>query len=125
MSRIWMPALAGLWVGCVPMGGKSYDDEGVSIDDATVLCDAGASAWDDLFLFEAWTSGEVVDLEVEIYDGGDRIEDLSLDEEDDGYWMREEWADDIGTDCDDFSYLRFVFTAEGEDGSTAEAEAAG
>ena len=118
-------ALAGLCVSaCGGVGGKSTDD-GVYFDDATVLCDPTASAFDDLFLFEAWTGGDAVAVEVEVLDGGDSLDELALEEDDDGYWSREEWADDLGTDCDEFSYLRFVFTARGSDGSEAEAEAAG
>lgn len=117
-------ALTGL-SGCIGGGYKSDSASGVAFEDATVLCDPTASAFDDLFLFEAWTSGDAVSVEVEVKDGGDSLDELALEEEDSGYWAREVWADDLGTDCDNFKTLRFKFQARGADGSEAEAEAAG
>ena len=122
-------ALTLFTLACVPMD-KGYDDSGddaptVWFEGATVTCDPYASSWDDVFLFEAWTGGDVDEVDVKIKDGGDTIETVDLDEEDDDYWALEAWADDIGSDCDAFYQLRFIFTATGEDGSEAEAEAAG
>lgn len=108
-------------------GGKGYDydDEGVYFEDASVVCDPTASAWDDLFFFEAWTGGDAVSVDVRILDRGDLLDELAMEEADDGYWTRDAWADDLDTDCDDFYGLRFVFEARGSDGSEASAEAAG
>lgn len=128
MKHIIIIGLALGMSACFPTGGKDYDSGGgggVWFEDATVTCDPTASAWDDVFLFEAWTGGAVDEVEVEVKDGGDSLEKVDLDEDDDGYWASEVWADDIGTDCDSFYQLRFLFTATGEDGSEAEAEAAG
>ena len=116
--------LVAALAACVPVD-KGGDDGGVWFDDASVVCDPAASAWDDVFLFEAWTGGGALAGEVEVLDGGDSLDTLSLEEEDDEYWARESWADDLGTDCDAFYGLRFVFTATGPDGSEATAEAAG
>lgn len=112
-------------------GGKGYDydddddDGGVWFQDASVVCDPNASSWDDLFLFEAWTGGDVDEVQVKVKDGGKTLETIDMDEEDDDYWASEVWADDIGTGCDEFYRLRFIFEATGDDGSEAEAEAAG
>ncbi len=104
---------------------KSDDGGGVYFEDATVVCDPSASAWDDLFLFEAWTAGEAVSVDVRVLDGGDLLDELAMEEADDAYWTREVWADDLDTDCDAFYGLRFVFEARGADGSEDSAEAAG
>lgn len=110
-------------VGCGGDGsgfGSSGNDD-VYIDDARASCDPTASAWDDLFIFKAWT-GNAVSVQVTVKDGGSTLDRVSLDEEDDQYWYREVWADDLGTDCDDFNSLRFIVEAEGDNGSTQEIE---
>ncbi len=111
---------------CLSTGDKSYEeDDSVYFEDASVVCDPTVSAFDDYFLFEAWTGGSAVSVDVRVLDGGDLLDEMAMEEADDGYWTREVWADDLGTDCDAFYGLRFVFEARGADGSEAEAEAAG
>lgn len=115
--RLLVIALA--LAGCTEDGSdKDYDGGPTAwIDEAQVGCDPTASAWDDLFYFEAWTSGSVREVVARVLDGGDELGRIALDEADSDYWYAEEWADDLDSDCDDFYTLRFVFELEGSDGS--------
>ena len=98
-------------------GGGGDDEESVYIDDAGVTCDPTASAWDDLFVFEAWTSGPVEDVYVDIWNGSSSEGSVDLDERTSGTWYAEAWGDDIDSDCDDWNYMSFEFTAEGDEDS--------
>jgi hypothetical protein len=107
-------------------GGSGGDGDGdgdsdVYIEDAEVVCDPTADVWDDLFTFKAWTEN-AVSVTVTVKDGGSTLGNISLDEEDDQYWYREVWADDLDTDCDEFNSLRFIVEADGRNGSTDETE---
>jgi hypothetical protein len=113
-----------LSAGCANGGGGGDGGGGsndVAIDDAQAQCDSGASAWDDLFVLKAWTA-HAASVTFTIKDGGTRLGEISLDEEGSQYWYREVWADDLGTDCDEFNSLRFIVEASGENGSTEETE---
>lgn len=107
--------------GCTDDGTGKYDDGGSGptawIDEAQVGCDPTASTWDDLFYFEAWTSGAVREVVARVLDGGDELARVALDEADRDYWYGEEWADDLDSDCDEFYQLRFLFELEASDGS--------
>ena len=101
--------------------GKSSADP-ISLDDAQATCDPDQSAFDDLFYFEAWTSGPVDAVSVDLKKGGDTLVGLDMEEQDDGYWYVEIWADNVPSDCDEFGQLRSDFTATSADGQEATAE---
>ena len=114
--------LAVTAVGC---GGSSDDDDDDYDDyredliiDASASCDPGASAWDDLFSFEAETLSGVDSVEVDAYVGSSFAGTVRLGERGGGNWYGEEWADDLDADCDDWSAMYFEVWAE--DGSDAE-----
>jgi len=121
----YVPALALLSLSACLGDTKSGGEDAVYFEDATVTCDPSASVWDDLFLFEAWTGGDAVSVEVEIKDGSSSLGTLPLAEDETGYWYTEAWGDDLDADCDSFYSMRFLYSARGSDGSEASAEAAG
>lgn len=99
-------------------GGGSDDDGGGGcpdlIDDAVAGCDPTASAWDDLFYFEADTDDSVESVEVKVYVGSSRVGSVALFERGSGNWYGEEWADDLDADCDDWNSMYFEVEAEGD-----------
>ena len=98
--------------------GDSFGSGG--FDDARVTCDTTASAFDDLFYFEAWTWGEVRSVNTEIYLAADLLRTVSLSERSGGAWYEEVWADEINADCDDFERMAFTFVLEDSDGAQFE-----
>lgn len=97
--------------------GNGDDEESVYLDDATVTCDPTASAWDDLFIFEAVTSGPVEEVDVQIWNGATDEGTWEIDEAASGNWYGELYGEDINSDCDDWNSMSFEFTAWGDEDS--------
>lgn len=105
--------------------GGSFDTGGTGgFEDALVTCDPTASVYDDLFLFEAWTWGQVNGVDVDVYVGSDRLRTVSLSERSGGAWYEEAWADDLQADCDEFDRMAFTFVLEDSEGTLWEASVA-
>lgn len=121
MERLAAVALLLLLPGCGGLLGGDEDDDGGSgsnnlIEDAQASCDPSASAWDDLFIFEAWTTNGTDKVEFDVYVGNSFVGSERLTARGSGYWYRETWADDLDADCDDWNRMYFEIFAE--DGST-------
>ena len=116
-TRPWslLPLLL-LFAACGALDGGDDDDDGGStdlIEDARAGCDTTASAWDDLFYFEAETTNDTSVVKVDVYVGNGFTGTVRLDERGSGYWYGEAWADDLDADCDDWSRMYFEVTATG------------
>lgn len=103
-------------------GGNGKDKvDPVILDDAMVTCDPTADMWDDLFVFEAWTSGPAESVTAKIWTGSSSEGSIRLNERNGGTWYNEVWGDDIDSDCDTFNRMSFEFTAQGDgDSDTAQ-----
>ncbi len=108
MSRVISMSVAAV-VGC---GGNERPPQFVWLDDASVVCDPGASIADDLFVFTALTSGKVARVTT-IVQTPTVSHTVTLESSEDGYWSQQLWADEIGSDCDEFGSLGFVVEAFG------------
>lgn len=115
-SATTLAVLLSLSLSLSACGGGDNTDY-VYLVDASVKCDPTASVWDDLFIFEAETSGPVEDVEVQIWLGSTNKGTRDLGEGASGHWYKEVWADDIGADCDDWNSMSFEFTAYGDEDS--------
>lgn len=121
MGLRWVVAgLLTLGVACDGDGfggdGSGSSSSGPTIYDARVACDPTASVWDDLFIFEAETSTDAVKVTVEIWNGSSNEGTRNLSETSSGDWYEEVDADDIDSDCDDWSSMNFEFVAEDASG---------
>lgn len=115
-------SLAALALGLAACDPGDVDDilNPISIDRAQFGCDTTASTLDDQFYFEAWTDGPVVDVDAVVEKEGVQIGQIQLTEQSDAYWYGEEWADTMGTDCDELSLISVTYMATGDDNQTDE-----
>ena len=124
--QLVLAAAAAIALGCASPTSDTQDvDDGTEVDDDTqdeeeqylildarASCDPSASALDDLFIFEVETIDDVEDVEVDVYVGSGRTGTVRLSERSSGNWYGEEWADDLNSDCDEFSSMLFEVIAE-------------
>ncbi len=109
-SRLVFGVIAALALGCAS-GGADTPSEPLILD-GSAKCDAAASAFDDLFIFEIDTVDDVDLVEVDVYVGSSLTGTVRLTERSSGNWYAEEEADDLDSDCDEFSSMLFEVIAE-------------
>ncbi len=118
-TRSLCALFALLTLGCLS-GGKgpaAGDTAFLGISDGEVICDATASAFDDLFYANMFTYGDVTEVEVIAYPTSGGTRTFELEERGAGTWYGEAWGDDLDMDCDDIGRVQFEVVASGPDGS--------
>ena len=101
---------AAIALGCANTGSDSPAE--ALIQDGSAKCDPAASAFDDTFIFEVDTIDDVDLVEVDVYVGSSLTGTVRLSERSSGNWYAEEEADDLDSDCDEFSTMLFEIIAE-------------
>ena len=108
--QLVLVAAAAIALGCASQETSSPDE--ALILDGSAKCDAASSAWDDIFIFEVDTVDGVNLVEVDIYVGSSLTGTVRLSERSSGNWYAEEAADDLDSDCDEWSAMLFEIIAE-------------
>ncbi len=85
-------------------------------------CIEGDVASDDVFIFEARTSGLVAAVEVDVRRGGAMLGTVELFEQEPSAWSRETRASNLGSTCAEFGELHLFFRATGDDETVLEVE---
>jgi len=93
-------------------------DTSPAIDEVAAEC-VPEGHFDDLFVFEAWTSGEVDDVSLRMVLQGEEWSLLPLAEEDTDYWTGEMWGSTANADCRELEGITYRFIATGADGTEA------
>jgi len=98
-------------------GGGGSSAPRVSIESASATCDPLLDAFDDVFIVEATTDAPVEEVifcfEYGNYDYGC----WAPPEQGSGYWYGEIYADDMGSDCDEFGGMIITVEAYGSGGA--------
>jgi hypothetical protein len=98
-------------------GGGGSAANRVTITSASAYCDELLDAFDDVFVVEATTDGPVDDL-VFCFDYGNYDYGCwGPPEQRAGYWYGEIYADDMGSDCDEFGGMIITVEAYGPGGA--------
>ena len=100
-----------LALGCASTETSGGSSEPLILD-GRAQCDPTASALDDVFIFEVDTVDSVDLVEVDVYVGSSATGTVRLTERSSGNWYGEEMADDLDSDCDEFSSMLFEIIAE-------------
>ncbi|GEM_PF-3149498 len=91
-------------------------DTGPSLEEVTAEC-VPEGHFDDLFVFEAWTSGDVTQVSLRMVLQGDEWSLLPLSEEDKDYWTGEMWGSTANADCLALEDVIYRFVATASDGA--------
>lgn len=73
-----------------------------------ISCDGDASIWDYLVVMEAYTTDDVSDVSVELFQRGDSFGVFELDEVRPGEWYADAWEDDLWIECEDSMSATFT-----------------
>ncbi len=95
------------WLAC---------DTSPSLDEVAAEC-VPEQHFDDLFAFEAWTSGEVASVHLRMVIADEERSLLPLTEEDGDYWTGEMWGSTANADCTALDEVVYRFVAAGSDGT--------